>query len=457
MRFKLYEAAPRFWRILGCILTVLILLTFGIIFLSAPALVYIINHTGSSSLGRKFTINGPLHIGWDWNELNIAAENITLSNAPNLNDPNMVEISKVYFRIKIWKLLYGRTELPYLRLENPKIILEKTADGTKNWDLPIFSSGSIATKAALPSNRRQFPVIGELSIVNGDLIYHDDPKKLNLDLKLSSVSAEGGKGRQKFIINGNGTLQGQDFAIQAHGGSLNMLREGADNYPLNLQIDMGATHVDVSGSFQDPIALKGIDASLKITGHTMADLFYLTLIPLPPTPPYSIEGHLGKNGDLWTYEKFTGKFGDSDLSGDLFFDTSGERGLLKGNLKSHHMDVKDLGGFIGLAPSKPSAAPEQKAIAEKQKESPRLLPDTSLNLTRLRASDLDVTLDADQLVAPSLPFNGMNVHFKLNDGLLKLDPMTLSLADGTAQGTLQLDARQDVPSVATNLDLKNIK
>ena len=47
--------------------------------------------------------------------------------------------------------------------------------------------------AALADNRHNFPIIGNLDLTGGHLIYRDDIKGLNLDLKLDSVNGQGGE------------------------------------------------------------------------------------------------------------------------------------------------------------------------------------------------------------------------------------------------------------------------
>src|SRR5690606_11797830 len=219
---------------------------------------------------------------------------------------------------------------------------------------------------------------------------------------------------------------------------------------------MDKTHVELKGVFNDPVKLSGMDASLVIAGDNLADLFYITAIPLPPTPSYRLEGQLTKNGAVWAYNNFKGEVGGSDLSGNLSYDLSGERGFLKADLLSNVLDSADLGGFIGLPISendqeknsgnseseskkqndqpavngKENAATKKDAKVAEADANARIIPDVPLNVERLRATDLDITLNAKSIKAPNLPFNGMEVRFDLRDGQLKLDPLKIVLADG---------------------------
>src|SRR5262249_25964770 len=160
---------------------------------------------------------------------------------------------------------------------------DKKEDGTTNWDLPAFSKGKAVADAALPEDRYEFPLIGMMSIKNANVIYRDAPRALNLDLKLDTAEAQSGEGQQGFKVTGTGELQKQKFEVNADGGSLDLLRDTSKQFPLDLEIKMGGTVVNFKGALQDPVAMKGINATLDVSGPNMADLFYLTSIPLPPT------------------------------------------------------------------------------------------------------------------------------------------------------------------------------
>lgn len=420
----------------------------------------VVETQGSDRLGRKFAIEGPLDIDWNWSAPRITAQKLKLANMEGMADPYMLEIDEVSFTIKVWKLLYGRTELPDVHIENAKIILEMTDEDHKNWDFPVLSKGGTVTDAVVPDDRFNFPIIGNLTIKGSQLIYRNAAKSLNVNLQLDTAESESDKGNNRLTVNGTGTLQKKDFDISASSGSLQMLRDTSKLFPINLDIKMGQTHIEFVGTLKDPVTLQGVDATLNLKGPTLSDLFYLTGIPLPPTPPYALNGQLGKDGNIWSYKEFKGKVGDSDLGGNLTYDISGDRGFVKANLVSRKIDMDDLGGFIGLSPSTDrgeTASAEQIAQAKKDAASPRLLPNIPIDLGRLRSADMDVTLKVDKLNAPSLPFHGMDVHLKLDNGLLTFEPMKLILADGTLTGSLILDGREEIPFVTTDFDLRRLR
>ena len=446
---------------LGLVVSVLLLAIVLIIIFSEPIVRSLTENQGSKRLGRELVIAGELDIDWHFTHTDVYAEDIRLANAPDYPDENMASIETLEFSFKPLKLLLGKLEFGDILLVKPRLVLEKKSADENNWQFPALSTANAAQEAVEPDDRHDFPLIGMLELRDGQVIYRDHTKGLALDLALDTVVGEGGETEntatnRRFTITGTGSIQDEAFELEASGESLETLRDSTRDYPLTLRVTMGNTEVLVDGKFRDPIKLTGVDASLNISGNNMANLFYLTAIPLPPTPPYSLGGQLTKEDGVWGYEDFNGEVGGSDLSGDLTYDTRGERGFLKANLTSRLLDSRDLGGFIGLPPSGEAASPEQQQAAAEKEASPNLIPDVPLRVERLRGTDLDVTLHAARIEAPNLPFKGMDVRFDLQDGLLKLDPLNVVLADGTIDGVIEVDAQQDVPPMKLNLNLRNL-
>jgi AsmA family protein len=448
--------------IIGVFFLILVLVITLIVLFAEPIIKSFAENKGSKTLDRQLVIEGDFQITWHWSYTEVHAEKIRLSNAPGYPGADMMRIDVLDFTFKPLKLLLGKLEFGDLTLNKPYLVLDKKSATDNNWSFPIFSQANVVSETALAEDRHDFPIMQNLELKNGNIIYRDAMKGLNLDLKLDSVSGQGGdeharnKSAKEFKISGTGTIQKQKFAIEASGGSLDMLRDSTKEYPLAVKIVMGPTNVTVDGTFKDPIKLTGINAALKIVGNNMADIFYLTAIPLPPTPPYTLAGRLTKVDGVWGYKDFKGKVGGSDLSGNLSYDISKERGFLTADLISNVLDSRDLGGFIGLSPSGENAAPEQKKAAAEKEASPKLIPDVPLKLERLRATDLDVRLKAEKIDAPNLPFKGMDVRFDLQNGLLKLNPLNVVLADGTVDGAIEIDAQKDIPPMNMDLNFRRL-
>lgn len=455
---------------IGAIIILLLIAIVSVIVFSEPLARWAIENKGSKATGRPLTIDGPLVINWHWTYTDIHAKNIRLGNAAGYREPDMVSIETLEFTLKPLKLLWGKLALGSVTLDKPTVILERKTLEEANWNFPFLANDkALANDKDKNKEGNRFgnalTINDRLTIRQGRIIFRDAVRDLALDVKVDSLGdaskdlKETEKSPQyEFKLSGTGKLHGRPLTLDAVAGSLQSLRDTTADFPLHFNINMGKTRVEMNGVFNDPFNFSGVNVSLKITGDNLADLFYLTAIPLPPTPPYSLNGQLTKNGDVWGYSQFTGKVGKSDLSGSLSYDVSGPRGSLKATLFSNVLDSADLGGFIGLPPAleTENATAEQQRAAVEKKESSKLIPDVPLNVERLRKTDLDVTLTAKEINAPDLPFKGMEVRFLLKDSQLTLDPFSVVLADGTVDGVINIDARQDVPPMNMKLNFRKL-
>lgn len=120
----------------------------------------------------------------------------------------------------------------------------------------------------------------------------------------------------------------------------------------------------------------------RVAGPQHARIGPLGHAALPATQAYSIKGHLQKTGEIWRMNAFEGALGRSAIGGNLVFDRSGVRPLLKGSVQSRQLDFDDLGPLIGVSPAGPSGA----AAAANPKSSRRIgkvLPASPMDFGRL--------------------------------------------------------------------------
>lgn len=418
-----------------------------ILLFSESMLRALIEVKGSQLLGREISVDGDIKVEWHWRYTHINIENLRLQNAADFSEPDMVRVELIDLYFKPLRLLRGYIDISELTVVAPEIYLERKSVDSANWDFPALAP---ANPDAV-DNRYEFPIIDQLKITRGHIIFKDNLKGLNLDLQVDSVAANdetvaaANPGFEKgYALSGKGRLQEQDFRIAATGGSLSELRDASVSFPLRLTLAMGETKVLIDGRFRNLIKLEGVDAVLQVEGANLADIFYLTAIPLPPTPNYTFEGKLTKSGAVWAYNDFKGQVGSSDLAGNLSYDLGGARGFLTADLTSNVLDTADLGGFIGLSPEGETAKPT------------KLIPNVPLSRERLLATDFDIRLKAIKVEAPHLPFKGMDVRFTLRDGILKLDPLHLVLADGRVEGSIEIDANPALPPMKMNLKLRQL-
>jgi uncharacterized protein involved in outer membrane biogenesis len=379
--------------------------------------------------GRTLEIGGDLDVDLGWTPV-ISAGHVRFGNAPWASEPTMAAADRVEFAVELKPLLRREVRIPDIRLRRPVLDLEIGPQRAGNWRFGRDGGGD-------------GPQFRRVHIEHGRLRFLDHARDTDIRLDVSSRASEALTA--PIAIEGGGRWQGNRFSARGLAQSPLALRDRDSLYRIDLEASAGATHADARGTLLDPLRLRGLDLQFALRGANLDDLYPLLGIALPPTPPYRLDGRLRREGTLWRYDGFKGRVGDSDLAGDASIDTGGARPFLRADLDSSRLDLDDLAGFIGGAPSagnRESTNRELATAAARAQADPRVLPDTPYRLDKLRSMDADVRLRAKRIDAPKLPLDDMDAHLKLQSGVLVLDPLDFGVAGGEIRSTIHMDARE---------------
>jgi AsmA family protein len=442
---------------LSCVFGIIVIATATAIFFSTldqnKAKKYI-SAAVSQATGRQLSINGDLKLDLGWIS-RLSASQIQFENAQWSKHPHMVEVGFFDVQIDLWQLLSKfRVVFPTVTISQPKVILEKNAEGSANWD---FRAAPAATEPVVPEQRAEFPVIEKLIIKDGTFLFDDQETNSKLELKLTQAEAAGFLD-EPVKLKAEGTYQKLPLTLSLDGGSYQNLRSTQEPYPLKINLGMGKVKAKIDGNLTDPLAMKGEDVTLDIQGDDMANLFPLIRLVFPSTPPYRLKGHLKHEGEVWTFSNFSGRVGGSDLSGTIRVDTEPKRPVMKADLVSNMLDFKDLAGFIGGTPGTVTGdtASEEQKLAAADTENGRMFPDQRYSLERLRAMDADVRLRAKRILAPNLPIDDLNAKLSLNDGVLKFEPAVFGVANGRVEIFSTFDGSKRPSKVKIDARLKQL-
>ncbi|QNR99170.1 AsmA family protein [Stenotrophomonas sp. 169] len=372
----------------------------------------------------------------------IRGDSVTFANAEWAKRPQMVSADRVEIDVRVWPLLRGSVQLPEVRLTRPDALLQTAprADQAGNWDFMGESSGGEPLQ------------LQRLYIDDGRLQFLDERGRTDIQVSVRSGKPKQADAAPPLLVGGKGSWQGNAFTLNGNTESPLELTNSGHPFRIHLDGRAGGTHAVASGTLINPFQFQTFSLQFRLSGQDLEDLYPLVGIALPSTPPYRLDGQLTRDHQVWQYQKFNGRVGDSDLGGDVKVEVGGERPRLTANLVSKRLDFDDLAGFIGAPPKTggdETANAEQKAEAARLAAKPTILPDTPYDLGKLRAMDADVRLKAQRINAPSLPLDDMDAHLKLDDGLLRLEPLNFGVAGGDIRSTIRMDARR--PQIATSL------
>jgi uncharacterized protein involved in outer membrane biogenesis len=399
----------------------------------------------SARTHREVTITGNLNANiWSW-QPSATVDGIHIANPAWAEHDRMADVDRVTVKIRLLPLLIGHLDLRLLRFDGPNVRLFRNAKGQANWD---FSDG------AKPDQPLKLPPIRNFIIHDGQLRYHDAKRQLTFAGHINAAEKLGGGQDHGFELTGDGLMNHEPFRLQVTGGPLLNIRRDQP-YPFDADVRSGQTVITARGAVARPFDLGQVYANVTLRGPDMDDLFPLTGVALPETPPYSLHGRVARSGNLYKVDGLGGRVGQSDLAGHASVQMGGPRPVLKASLTSQSLHFPDLGALFGAAPlAKPgdAAKPDQQADARKLIAEQRLFPDATLKVDHIRALDADVTYKALSIRDAPVHLKAGSARIKLDAGLLRAEPLVLDLPQGHVAGYVQLDARKATP--VTDLDLR---
>ena len=438
------------WTMAGIVLLIGVLGVAGYFFVTSDFVRAQIENRANAESGRKTTI-GRIAIDWGWIS-RVHLENVQIANADWAKAPHMFAAQEIAFDIRLWPLLHGDIVMPHLLLRRPELDLERNQQDQSNWSAQQSPAAHAAVQQVKPEQRHQTPLIGRLEIIDGHVNYSDMKRKLELGGTVQTATGKAGAQPQaELALKGN--IEGQPLMLHFIGGSALMLRETDQPYPVDLQVDYGATRLMIKGTVQDPFQFSGANVQLSLAGPDLADIYPLLGIPGPPTPPYRIAGRLSYQPGVWHLTDMAWHAGDSDLTGEVAIDQRTKPERLTANLVSQRLAFADLAPLVGATPGKRGNVSGQQARTEERLEATgNLFPNVPLHVERLRAMNMDVTLDAKRVVAPAyLPVQSLDARVRVENGEAVVQPFQMGFGGGTVNGQMSMDARSNVPIARASL------
>ncbi|MDB5360293.1 MAG: AsmA family protein [Rhodospirillales bacterium] len=401
----------------------------------------------SSALGRPIAI-GHFDVRLARQPL-LVFDSVTIPNPENFpGDKTMGTIDRLSVRVDIGSLFHGPILIPEIAIERPNFALAQAPSGTANWQFGDPNA---------PKSDKPAPQIGSLIITAGKI--HVVAGKPQADFALNVETRQPAKGDEAaLVIEAKGTYANQPVDGKFIGGALLSLRDPAKPYPIDLTASNGGTHVALKGTVERPMEFAGANVTLDLRGRDLADLYSLTGIPLAPTPAYHLTGKLDYSAAKILFRQFAGTVGASDLNGDIGVEIrQGDLPLVTGDLTSRKLVMADLAGFIGATPGKADAKNDTHQAERKQAEaSPKLLPDTPINLPKLRSADIEVKYRGERIESQSTPIDNLSADLSVENGQIRLHPLSFAVGTGQIALNLTLDAQGPLVHLVGDADFHKV-
>lgn len=239
---------------------------------------------------------------------------------------------------------------------------------------------------------------------------------------------------------------GSEARLAGEGPSPDAL-EGEGPWPLRLTLEGPGARLSATGRV-NRAGLAGSEASLALEAEDLApSLALLGIQTAPEAAPLAVRGR----GLLSIAEDGTIALADlalegppGDLAGSLAF-RPGERPFVAADLRAERFSSDMLARIMSAPGASPPAAPPLRGGEE------RLIPALPMNLAWLRAFDADAKLQAAAYEAGGITWRELVLTAQLKEGVLKADPVAVTVPGGRVAGRVGADARGEPPAVSLAL------
>src|SRR5690606_35553946 len=221
-------------------------------------------------------------------------------------------------------------------------------------------------------------------------------------------------------------------------------------YDFHGEVSGVGTRLIADGSITRPFDLGQFEATLRLQGRDLADIYLLTGVTTPNTPPYRLTGRLTRDDARFTFAGVNGRVGASDLSGDVVVDKVDDRRRVAAVRSSRLLDIDDLMAVLGARPRVTASGDTVVSSGAPG----RLLPDAPLNVEQLRVMDGTLRYRAARVKRNDLDVRRVDIGADLKGGILNLDPVAFTFNRGELRGTAKINATRDRPYSAVDFRLR---
>jgi AsmA protein len=360
------------------------------------------------STGRTLTVTGGVHLRIGLSP-QFEVDDIALSNIEGGSRPQMLTAKSARADLALLPLLSGDAVVSALSIDQPDIVLERSADGTPNWQFTP-EHRTLYTGHSSGSGRSHHAEIRKISLTGGKITWvpHQGPART---AAIDNLSVSAANYDAPIFLSAAGSYAGQDgpvpFTLSGSSGSYQRLQGGQVNalagaWPLMLQLTLQNADLHLEGGINHPEQERSYQ--FRLTGHA-SDLSQLNvLLPQQILPPLS-----GINFTALLSDDSAGQLRTSQMS--VHAENSDLGRVVPGLLiKQASLSAPGPGQLIQLTIDG-SYADQPLRVAAAVMQPDILASSAPVSLT-LTAQAAGATIDAHGMLPSSLGASGLDVQLE---------------------------------------------
>lgn len=380
----------------------------------------------SKRFGRPVTIAAMRRVDAVGFTPTIAIIGVTIPQAPWAGRGDFLRMREARVSFPVWPLLTGTFRPRDIQVSGLQLALVRDANGRTNW--------------ARPGEPETGGSSGDLKglIVRDSVIHYRDAKRQRQAKVAFTSDSQGLRAR------GDGLIRGTPVRIALSGGSVAQPTPGP--WPFTATIEGTALRMRASGRMDRPLDTDAMTMRVDARADDLRLIDAVIEAGLFGTQPVAIVAQVRHDAPRWIVTGLKGTIGASDVSGRITVDKQDGRTRLDGAIASDRLDFNDLSSDEGLA----KGAARERAIG------PRVVPATRIDLSNIDKTDGRIAVRVARVFSRGgeTSVTGVQGVLTLDRQRLRIAPLTIRLAGGTARGAVTVEQRGGASSPTLNVDLR---
>ena len=331
-------------------------------------------------------------------------------------------------------LLQGRI-VATAAVDNAAVGLQRDRQrNTWELDLPEEQSGDAMGRVAMRSAS-----IGELRIA-----YFDEPDRTDVAIR---ASGDIGREGRPFQAQAEGRFRGDPLRGEARAPAVALA--GVQPVVVSLEARLGENRAAGELALRAATGvLQSMEARIEASGPSFAALNNLARAELPKSRPWRVAANVRHEAGRWDVSDIQATLGKSDLRGAATLEMRKERPFLRARLASNLFDFAETGIKRRI----------KEEVKEKDAKNEYLIPHDAWPTDGWDLLDADVELTMKEMrnVHP-VPLQAAELRAVMENAALRVDPLTIRLADGTVSGRFALNASESPQEANALIDIRGLR
>ncbi len=320
-----------------------------------------------------------------------------------------------------------RPVIALMTLREGEVDLERRSDGLRNWRLS-------RPEDIGPGRFKVLAIRGENAAVR---FVHE---RIELDLEARATPRGAGTAAASddeampTELAVRGRWRGVSFAIDATTGEVLTFAETGQLFRARGQATSGGARLEFDGRLGDLVRDPLVDARVAGTAPYLPNWAAALGPHHPEARAIAVAGELSGETGRYALSIAKGRFGATDLAGELSWKRGEERDLLRAKLTSESASLADLRALAGRRPAKAV----ERAVAAASV--PASAAGSAAQPAAARPIDTELSYSARRLHGEGMPWlQGARVDAALADGRLTVSHFDVGIGAGRAVGKASVD------------------